>query len=50
MERKYSNKRAFEKIKRNVLSLDFEGGLKMINIENQQKKIPGEMDSKTTQR
>ena len=38
-KRKYNNKRAFEKIKRNVLSLDIEeGGLKMI-IENQQKKI-----------
>ena len=37
-KRKYNNKRAFEKIKRNVLSLDIEeGGLKMINIENQQK-------------
>ena len=50
-KRKYSNKRAFEKIKINVLSLDIkEGGLKMINIENQQKQNPGEMDSKTTQR
>ena len=49
-KRKYNNKRAFEKIKRNVLSLDVEeGGLKMI-IENQQKNVPGEMDSKTTQR
>ena len=32
-----------------MLSLDFEGGLKMINIENQQQQQqnPGEMDSKT---
>ena len=47
-KRKYNNKRAFEKIKRNVLSLDIEeGGLKMINIEKRKKKnVPGEMDSK----
>jgi hypothetical protein len=36
-KKKYNNKRAFEKIKRGVLSLDIpDGGLKMINIENQQ--------------
>jgi hypothetical protein len=36
-KKKYNNKRAFEKIKRGVLSLDTQdGGLKMINIENQQ--------------
>ena len=33
-----TTKNAFGKIKRSVLSLDFEkGGLKIINIENQQK-------------
>ena len=37
-KRKYNNKKAFEKIKRNVLSLKpEEGGLNMINIEHQQK-------------
>ncbi|WP_419585360.1 reverse transcriptase domain-containing protein, partial [Thiolapillus sp.] len=36
-KRKYNNKKAFEKIKRNVLSLPIaEGGLNMINIEHQQ--------------
>ena len=31
-----------------MLSLDIEeGGMKMINTENQQKNVPGEMDSKT---
>ena len=34
---KYNNKRAFEKIKRNALSLAIEEGeMKMISIENQQ--------------
>ena len=37
-KRKYNNKKAFEKIKRNVLSLKpEEGGLNMINVEHQQK-------------
>ena len=37
-KKKYNNKRAFEKIKRNVLSLNVkDGGLGMINIEHQQK-------------
>ena len=39
-KRKYNNKGAFEKIKRSVLSLDIEeGGVKMIHIENQQKRF-----------
>ena len=37
-KRNNNNKRPFEKIKRNVLSLDIEeGGMKMISIENQHK-------------
>ena len=35
---KYNNKRVFEKIKRNMLNLNIEeGGLKMMNIENQKQ-------------
>ena len=38
-KRKYNNKRAFGKIKRNVLSLDIEeGGMKMITTVNQQQQ------------
>ena len=45
-------KSIWKKERKNVLSLDIEeGGMKMINIENQQtNEMPGEMDSKTTQR
>ena len=49
-KRKYNNKKAFEKIKRSVLSLDFEeGGLKMINIENQQKMFLTKWSAKLIQ-
>ena len=46
-----TTKNAFGKIKRSVLSLDFEKGvLKMIHIENQQKKVSHRMVSKTNPR
>lgn len=49
-KRKYNNKRAFEKIKRNVVSLPIEeGGLSLINIEHHQNRILAKWASKRSQ-
>ena len=49
-KRKYNNKRAFEKIKRNVVSLPIEeGGLSLINIEHHQNRFLANWASKLSQ-